>query len=127
MMKSVISRLSTAWFAGFVLLLCPLAGQAAECVSVSGHFNGKRASMERKVTFSGKTMTLTGKFGNQQAPKRTLDCVALSAGVLCERQFGPVTVTVMTNRKRMIETVTDPAGKEVAGFAYECEGSLRMR
>lgn len=113
--------------AGLVLLLSTASAGAVECHSVAGMLNGQLVTATRQATLSKSTLTLSGKMSGKSMPRRALPCVALAKGVLCERTFGPVVVTVMTNGKRMIETVTDPRTKrELASFAYVCSGAFRF-
>jgi hypothetical protein len=99
-----------------------------ECRSVGAHLNGEPISITRRVHLQGDQLYLTGRIGSDSSPERQLACISLHAGILCERVFGPVTVTIMTNNNRLIETITDPeTGREVAGAAYECSRPIKMR
>ena len=85
------------------------------------------AERRREVTQVRRQIVLDGKIGKASTPRRTLDCMPLHAGLWCEHQFGPALVTIMTNKKQMIETITDPtSGKEYASIAYVCNGAFKL-
>lgn len=111
---------------GTALLASITSAHALECRSVGGHFDNQPVSAIRVVTISGAGITLNGIFNGERSPTRTLACVRLKSGVLCERAFGPVNVSVMSNRDKLLEVVTDPAGNEIASVAYKCNGALRL-
>lgn len=94
---------------------------------MAGMLNGERVSATRQASLTGNTLRLSGRMKGAAMPQRSLSCVGLAKGIWCERRFGPVSVTVMTNNRRMIETVTDAKGREVASFAYQCDGSFRLK
>jgi hypothetical protein len=121
-----IQRISLALgIAGVVLAAKP--SLAVECKAVGGHINGEPVAATRRAKISGYKIVLNGTFGGVKGPTRTLPCTPLYSGVLCERLFGPVLITVMTNRNRMLETVTDRAtGREQAKFSYVCNGPLKF-
>jgi hypothetical protein len=109
-----------------LLMLSTALAAAVECRSVGGQLNGEPVTAVRHATLVGKKLRLGGVFNSVRSPIRLLPCVPLKSGILCEREFGPVVVTVMTNGKRMIETVTSLAdGKEQASIAYVCNGNLK--
>ena len=101
---------------------------AVECRSLGGHLNGEPVtSATRHATLNKGKLTLTGTFNGVTSPRRILNCSPLAAGILCERVFGPVLVTVITNGKRMIETVKAlETGQEQAGLSYLCNGTLKF-
>jgi hypothetical protein len=109
-----------------VLLATTFPALAIECHSVGGHLDRRPVSAVRIATLKGSQLTLNGTFNAERSPTRKLPCVRLHSGVLCERQFGPVFVTIMSNESRLLETVTDPAGNEIASIAYQCSGRLRL-
>jgi hypothetical protein len=121
----MLSQRITLAFSLFVLTAAPAV--AVECRSVGGHLNGEPVTAVRQATLIGKKLRLGGVFNSVRSPSRSLSCLPLHAGILCEREFGPVVVSVMTNKKRMIETVTSLAdGKEQASVAYVCNGYLKF-
>jgi hypothetical protein len=99
---------------------------AAECRSVAGQLNGQRVSAVRSVKLSANSIVLGGTFEGKQAPRRRLPCKVLAKGVLCEATFDGVLVSVMTNGKRMIEAVTEPAtSRQLANLAYVCDQVMK--
>jgi len=113
---------------GAAIMLMPVSVSAASvtCRSVGGYFNGQPVSAVRHAAMRRSVLTLSGTFNSKKSPARQLDCVKLYSGVMCARKFGPIGITVMTNRKKMVETVTDPNGNEIASIAYQCNGSFKM-
>lgn len=108
-------------------ILCLTTGlRAAECKAVAGHIGEKRVVAVRHLRLIGRNLTLSGTFNGVNSPVRTLPCKPLKAGVFCEKSFGPVFVTVMTNGRRMVETLTDASGVERAGLAYMCDQAIKM-
>jgi hypothetical protein len=121
-------------FATILGAVVPTPVLAVDCHSVGGHLNGRPISVVRQLTLNGDQLSLTGWFLESagaspvKAPLRVLSCVALHAGVLCKQEFGPVTVSVMSNGNRLVETITDrETGKESSGIAYECDGTLQIK
>ena len=121
-------------FATLLGVVVPGPVLAVDCHSVGGHLNGRPISVVRQVILNGDQLSLTGWFLEStgaspvKAPLRVLSCSALHAGVLCKQEFGPVTVTVMSNGNRLVETITDRGtGKESSGIAYECDGTLQIK
>lgn len=99
---------------------------AAECHSVGGQLNGEIVKAARHVEIHPNSMTISGSLNGKPSPRQSLPCKTIAKGVYCNVQFQGVTVTVMTNGRRMIETVTDPSSqKELASFAYDCDREMR--
>ena len=110
------------------VLLTSVPALPATCRSVAGHVNETVASAVRSAAIKGSMITLGGRMNGKAMPRRSLPCQKLAKGVLCGGAFGPVNVTVTTNGNRMIESVTSAStGEEQAGFAYQCDGPMRMR
>lgn len=114
------------FIAAAVLMPASVSAATVTCRLVGGYFNGAKVSAVRRATMRGDVMTLTGTFNSKKSPARKLYCVRLHAGVMCSRKFGPVGITVMTRKRQMVETVTDPNGNELANISYECNGALRF-
>jgi hypothetical protein len=88
--------------------------------------NGQRTSSVRSVVLKPGRIYLSGRIAGKAMPSRTLPCKNLAKGVLCEGTFEGVLISVMTNGKRMIESVTDPSTrKELAAFAYTCNKVMK--
>lgn len=117
-MKGLVSLL--------IFFALPSTVQSAECHSVAGMINGQRATSVRTVELKLGRIYLSGKMAGKPMPSRTLACKSLAKGVLCEGTFEGVLVSVMTNRKRMLESVTDPSThKQLAAFAYTCNQVMK--
>ena len=104
-----------------VITAPPRPSDEIECRSVGAHLNGEPVSIIRRVRLLEGQLHVSGTIGSEQSPERSLPCKPINTGVYCERAFGPVTITVMTKKDSMIESVTDQAGKEQAGAAYACD------
>lgn len=111
---------------GFILFAGCVAVQAATCNSVGGHFEGRRVEAVRQVIIKGRTLAISGTFNGERMSARTLSCRKLAKGVWCEAQFGPVNVAIITNGRRMMETVRSKVtNRELAGIAYVCDAAVK--
>lgn len=114
-------------FSAALFMATTVTAGATDCKSVGGHLEGRPVTAVRHVKISGKSMFLSGTFNGVLSPRRKLNCAALHAGVYCEKAFGPVLVTVMTNGNRMTETVAALSnGAEQAGISYVCDTPMKM-
>lgn len=120
--KIVLAACATA----IMLMPVSVSASSVTCRSVGGYFNGQPVSAARHATLHRSVLTLSGTFNSKKSPARQLDCVKLYSGVMCARKFGPIGITVMTNGTKMVETVTDPNGNEIANIVYQCNGSFKM-
>jgi hypothetical protein len=112
-----------------LMIIAALASPAgaAECRSVRGHLNGEPVKATRTVALKGKRITVTGTMAGKTMPRRSLPCLKLANGVLCEISFDYVVVSIMTNGKRMVEIVADEASKrELAKLSYVCNAEIKM-
>lgn len=125
--RSLIQFLSrTAPVAVFFAVALSSHARAAECLSVAGQLNGKRVAVTRSVWLKPGKITLSGSMNGVKSPRRQLPCKTLAKGVYCDGMFDGVLVSVVTNGRRMIETITDPqTGKEIASFAYKCDRAMK--
>jgi len=99
---------------------------ATECRSIAGQLNGKSANAVRQVEFLSNAIALSGTLNGVRSPRQSLPCKTIAKGVYCDAKFHGAIVTVMTNGRRMIETVIDPVSKrEYASFAYECDRVMK--
>jgi hypothetical protein len=61
-----------------------------------------------------------------KSPRQPLPCKTIAKGIYCDAKFHGAIITVVTNDRRMIETVTDPVSKkEYASIAYECDRVMK--
>lgn len=99
---------------------------AAECKTVAGHMNGKSVQAIRQVELVPNAISLSGTLNGVKSPRQTLPCKTIAKGVYCDAKFHGAIITVMTNGRQMIETVTDPvSNKEYASLAYECDRVMK--
>ena len=109
-----------------IVCTASFAWGAADCRSIAGQMNGQSVVAVRRVELFATSIILSGTLDGMKSPRHSLPCKALAKGVYCDAIFKGAIVTVMTNGRRMIETVADPTSKkEYASVVYECNRVMK--